>query len=248
MPPLTVRDVHVSYGKVRALQGVSLSVDERQIVAIVGANGAGKSTILKAVMGLVPITAGEVRFGERRLDRLAPPEIVRAGVSLCPEGRRLFPDMTVQENLHMGGYQRDRRGAAATLEEVYRYFPLLAERRTQVAGSLSGGQQQMLALGRVLLHEPEILLIDGALMSAPRLLLLDEPSLGLAPLVVREIATIVRNIHARGVSVILVEQNARMALRLSDHAYVMETGRITIHGTGRELLDDPQVQRSYLGV
>jgi branched-chain amino acid transport system ATP-binding protein len=235
MPALTVRDVHVSYDKVRALRGVSLSVDERQIVSIVGANGAGKSTILKAVMGLVPITEGEVHFGERRLDRLSPPGIVRAGVSICPEGRRLFPEMTLEENLRMGGYQRDRRRVAAALDEVYGYFPLLAERRRDLAGSLSGGQQQMLAIGR-------------ALMSDPRLLLLDEPSLGLAPLVVRDIATIVRNIHARGVSVVLVEQNARMALRLSDHAYVMETGRITLSGTGRALLDDPEVQRSYLGL
>jgi branched-chain amino acid transport system ATP-binding protein len=235
MPALTVRDVHASYGKVRALRGVTLSVPERAIVSIVGSNGAGKSTILKAVMGIVPITGGEVHFADRRLDRLSPPHIVRAGVSLCPEGRRLFPEMTVEENLRMGGYQRSRGEVAAALEEVYGYFAVLAERRHQVAGSLSGGQQQMAAIGR-------------ALMSRPTLLLLDEPSLGLAPLVVREIATIVRTIHARGVSVILVEQNARMALRLSDHAYVMETGRITLHGTGQELLDDPQVQRSYLGV
>jgi branched-chain amino acid transport system ATP-binding protein len=227
--------VHVSYGKVRALRGVTLSVDEREIVAIVGANGAGKSTILKAVMGLIPITAGTVEFGGQRLDHLSPPGIVSAGVSICPEGRRLFPDMTVEENLRMGGYQRERSHVAAALLEVYGYFPVLSERRGQVAGSLSGGQQQMLAIGR-------------ALMSGPKLLLLDEPSLGLAPLVVREIATIVRNIHARGVSVILVEQNARMALKLSDHAYVMETGRVTLHGTGQQLLDDPLVQRSYLGL
>jgi branched-chain amino acid transport system ATP-binding protein len=235
MPPLKVHDVQVSYGKVRALRGVTLSVDEREIVSIVGSNGAGKSTILKAVMGLVPLTAGTVEFGDRRLDQLSPPRIVSAGVSLCPEGRRLFPEMTVEENLRMGGYQRDRRHVARALPEVYAYFPVLAERRGQLAGSLSGGQQQMLAIGR-------------ALMSDPKLLLLDEPSLGLAPLVVREIATIVRNIHARGVSVILVEQNARMALKLSGHAYVMETGRVTLHGTGQQLLDDPLVQRSYLGV
>ena len=235
MPPLKVHDVHVSYGKVRALRGVTLSVEEREIVSIVGANGAGKSTILKAVMGLIPITTGTVEFGGQRLDHLSPPGIVSAGVSICPEGRRLFPDMTVEENLRMGGYQRDRRHVTSALVEVYAYFPVLSERRSQVAGSLSGGQQQMLAIGR-------------ALMSSPKLLLLDEPSLGLAPLVVREIATIVRNIHARGVSVILVEQNARMALKLSNHAYVMETGRITLHGTGQQLLDNPLVQRSYLGL
>ena len=235
MSALTVVDVHVSYGKVRALRGVTLSVAERQIVSIVGSNGAGKSTILKTVMGLLPVASGEVRFGEQRLDRLSPPEIVRAGVSICPEGRRLFPEMTVEENLRMGGYQRDRSRVAAGIDEAYAYFPVLAERRGSLAGSLSGGQQQMLAIGR-------------ALMSGPRLLLLDEPSLGLAPLVVREIARIIQSIHARGVSVVLVEQNARMALRLSDHAYVLETGRIALQGTGQALLDDPQVQRSYLGL
>jgi len=235
MPALTVHDVHVSYGKVRALRGVTLSVGERQIVSIVGSNGAGKSTILKTVMGLLPITSGEIRWGDQRLDRLSPPEIVRAGVSICPEGRRLFPEMTVQENLRMGAYQRDRARVAAGLEEAYAYFPVLAERRGSPAGSLSGGQQQMLAIGR-------------AIMSGPRLLLLDEPSLGLAPLVVRDIARIVQSIHGGGVSVVLVEQNARMALRLSDRAYVLETGRVTLEGTGRALLDDPQVQRSYLGL
>ncbi len=235
MPRLEVRDLHVGYGKVRAVQGVSLVVEEGQIVSIVGPNGAGKTTVLKSIMGLLPLTAGEVHFGDRRLDRTRPPGIVRAGVALCPEGRRLFPDMTVEENLRMGAYQRAAREAAARLAEVYDYFSILAERTHQLAGSLSGGQQQMVAIGR-------------ALMSSPRLLLLDEPSLGLAPLVVRDIAAIIRGIHARGVSVVLVEQNARMALRLSDRAYVMETGRITLAGTGRELLDNAQVQRSYLGL
>ena len=235
MPRLEVRDLHVSYGKVRALQGVTLSVEERQIVSIVGANGAGKSTVLKAIMGLVPVASGEMRFGDRRLDRMSPPGIVGAGVAICPEGRRLFPEMTVQENLMIGAYQRDSRRAALVLGEVYGYFPILTERKRQLAGSLSGGQQQMVAIGR-------------ALMSGPQLLLLDEPSLGLAPLVVRDIASIVQRIHARGVSVILVEQNARMALRLSDRAYVMETGRVTLSGTGQELLNNTQVQRSYLGL
>ncbi len=235
MPRLEVRDLHVSYGKVRALQGVTLSVEERQIVSIVGANGAGKSTVLKAIMGLVPAASGELSFGDRRLDRMSAPGIVRAGVAICPEGRRLFPEMTVEENLLMGAYQRDSRQAAETLAEVYGYFPILTERNRQLAGSLSGGQQQMVAIGR-------------ALMSGPQLLLLDEPSLGLAPLVVRDIASIIRRIHARGVSVILVEQNARMALRLSHRAYVMETGRVALSGTGEELLNNAQVQRSYLGL
>jgi branched-chain amino acid transport system ATP-binding protein len=232
---LEIRDVEVSYGKVRALRGVNLAVGERQIVSIVGANGAGKSTVLKAVMGLVPLTAGEVALGGQRLDRLAPPDIVRAGVAICPEGRRLFAEMTVEENLRMGAYQQRRAGVGTALEEAYEYFPVLSERRSQLAGSLSGGQQQMVAIAR-------------ALMANPRLLLLDEPSLGLAPLIVRDIASIIRKIHARGVAVVLVEQNARMALRLSDRAYVMETGRVMLAGTGRELLDDPQVQRSYLGL
>ena len=235
MPRLEVRDLHVSYGKVRALQGVTLTVEERQIVSIVGANGAGKSTVLKAIMGLVPVASGEMRFGDRRLDRMSPPGIVGAGVAICPEGRRLFPEMTVQENLMIGAYQRDSRRAALVLGEVYGYFPILTERKRQLAGSLSGGQQQMVAIGR-------------ALRSGPQLLLLDEPSLGLAPLVVRDIASIVQRIHARGVSVILVEQNARMALRLSDRAYVMETGRVTLSGTGQELLNNTQVQRFYLGL
>ncbi|MBI2527169.1 MAG: ABC transporter ATP-binding protein [Candidatus Rokubacteria bacterium] len=235
MPRLDVRDLHVSYGKVRALQGVTLSVEERQIVAIVGANGAGKSTVLKAIMGLVPAAAGELHFGDRRLDHMSSPGIVRAGVAICPEGRRLFPEMTVEENLLMGAYQRGSREAAAALAEVYGYFPILTERSRQLAGSLSGGQQQMVAIGR-------------ALMSGPQLLLLDEPSLGLAPLVVRDIASIIRRIHARGVSVVLVEQNARMALRLSHRAYVMETGRVALSGTGEELLNNAQVQRSYLGL
>src|SRR3990170_3440180 len=204
MPRLEVRDLHVSYGKVRALQGVTLTVEERQIVSIVGANGAGKSTVLKAIMGLVPVASGEMRFGDRRLDRMSPPGIVGAGVAICPEGRRLFPEMTVQENLMIGAYQRDSRRAALVLGEVYGYFPILTERKRQLAGSLSGGQQQMVAIGR-------------ALMSGPQLLL-------------------------------LVEQNARMALRLSDRAYVMETGRVTLSGTGQELLNNTQVQRFYLGL
>jgi branched-chain amino acid transport system ATP-binding protein len=235
MPSLEVRDVHVAYDKVRALQGVTLSVGAGQIVSIVGANGAGKSTVLKAIVGVVPIASGEVRFRDQRLDRLSPPSIVRAGVAICPEGRRLFPEMTVEENLLTGAYQRSRREAGETLREVYAHFPILSERRRQLAGTLSGGQQQMVAIGR-------------ALMARPALLLLDEPSLGLAPLMVREIAGIVRDIHARGVAVVLVEQNARMALRLSDRAYVMENGRVTLSGTGQELLDNAQVQRSYLGL
>ncbi|PWB64549.1 MAG: ABC transporter ATP-binding protein [Bradyrhizobiaceae bacterium] len=234
MSRLEVRDLHVAYGKVRALRGVSMSVDPRHIVSIVGANGAGKSTLLKSIMGLLPVGAGEIRFGDLRLDGASAPDVIRAGVAISPEGRRLFPDMDVEENLALGAYQRSRGEAARTLESVYEWFPVLAERRRQRAGSLSGGQQQMVAIGR-------------ALMSSPKLLLLDEPSLGLSPLIVRDIVRIIRRIQEKGISVVLVEQNARLALRMSDRAYVMQTGVITMSGTGAELLDDVEVQRAYLG-
>ena len=234
MPRLDVRDLHVSYGKVRALRGVSLSVGERQIVSIVGANGAGKSTLLKSIMGVLPLDGGEIRFDGARLDRASAPDIIRAGVAISPEGRRLFPDMEVQENLMLGAYQRGKGSAAQTLESVYEWFPVLAERRRQRAGSLSGGQQQMVAIGR-------------ALMSGPKLLLLDEPSLGLSPIVVRDIVRIIHRIHQEGISVVLVEQNARLALKMSDRAYVMQTGVVTLGGTGEELLNNGDVQRAYLG-
>ena len=235
MAKLEIRDLAVAYGKVQALKGVTLEVGEREIVAIVGSNGAGKSTLLKAVMGLLPISQGEIRLGDLRLDRSDPTVIIRAGVAISPEGRRLFPEMEVVENLMLGAYQCDRGQAARTLAAVYEWFPLLAERSRQIAGSLSGGEQQMVAIGR-------------ALMSSPRLLLLDEPSLGLSPLMMREIVRIIRRIHSEGISVVLVEQNARVALKLADRAYVMQTGLITLTGSGRELLDNPEVQRSYLGV
>lgn len=235
MSRLEVRDLEVSYGKVRALGGVSLKIEDRQIVSIVGSNGAGKSTLLKAIIGVVPIRAGEIEWNGMRLDRAGPPAIVRAGLAIVPEGRRLFPDMEVEENLLLGGYQRGTRESAQTLDFVYGLFPVLAERRRQRAGSLSGGQQQMVAIGR-------------ALMSKPKLLLLDEPSLGLSPVMLREIVRIIRSIHAEGLSVILVEQNARLALRMSHHAYVMRTGLITLSGTGDELLNNVEVQRTYLGM
>jgi len=235
MTTLEVRDVAVSYGKVRALRGISLTVNAGTIVSIVGANGAGKSTLLKAVMGLVPTVQGEIEFDGIRLDTATAPRIVRAGLSISPEGRRLFPYMEVRENLALGAYQRDRAHAAKTLEQVYEWFPVLKERSTQLAGSLSGGEQQMVAIGR-------------ALMSGPKLVLLDEPSLGLSPLMMREIARIIRRIHSEGISVMLVEQNARMALKLSDFAYVLQTGNVTLSGTGEELLNNVEVQHSYLGV
>jgi branched-chain amino acid transport system ATP-binding protein len=212
-----------------------MSVGERQIVSIVGANGAGKSTLLKSIMGVLPCGGGEIRFNGVRLDRASAPDIIRAGVAISPEGRRLFPEMEVQENLMIGAYQRDKSHAARTLERIYEWFPILAERRKQRAGSLSGGQQQMVAIGR-------------ALMSGPKLLLLDEPSLGLSPIIIQDIVRIVRLIHAEGISVVLVEQNARLALKMSDRAYVMQTGVVTLSGTGEELLNNGDVQRAYLGM
>lgn len=235
MPKLEIRDLAVTYGKVPALKGVTLDVDQQEIVAIIGANGAGKSTLLKSIMGLLPISSGEIRLGDLRLDRCSPTDIIRAGVAIAPEGRRLFPEMEVQENLMLGAYQRDKRQAAETMSAVYAWFPVLAERRKQLAGSLSGGEQQMVAIGR-------------ALMSGPKLLLLDEPSLGLSPLMMREILRIIRRVHSEGISVVLVEQNARVALKLCNRAYVMQTGLVTLTGTGGELLDNIEVQRSYLGM
>jgi branched-chain amino acid transport system ATP-binding protein len=234
MPRLEVRDLHVSYGKVRALRGVSLSIDERQIVSIVGANGAGKSTLLKSIIGVLRPDSGEIRFDGVRLEKASATEAVRAGVAISPEARRLFPDMEVQENLMLGAYQRGKTEAAQTLASVYEWFPVLAERRKQRAGSLSGGQQQMVAIGR-------------ALMSKPKLLLLDEPSLGLSPLIVRDIVRIIHRIHEEGISVVLVEQNARLALKMSHRAYVLQTGVVTLSGTGEELLNNGDVQRAYLG-
>ncbi len=233
MTRLEVRNISVSYGAVCALRGLTMAVGGGEIVALVGANGAGKSTLLKSIIGLTKVNAGEIMFDGQRLDRMAPPGIVQAGIAISPEGRRLFSGMLVQENLLLGAYQAGRQ-AAQTLEEVYAYLPLLRERRGQMAGSLSGGQQQMVAIGR-------------ALMARPKLLLLDEPSLGLAPMMVREIVRIIRAIHGIGVSVLLVEQNARMALKLCGRAYVMQTGQVVLSGTGDALLNNPDVQRSYLG-
>ena len=227
--------VHAHYHKVAALKGISLKVDAGDIVALIGANGAGKSTVLRAISGLTPPSAGAIWFDGQRIDGLAPDRIVRLGIAQVPEGRRVFPDLTVLENLHTGAYLR-RDGAAIRrdLGEVFGHFPRLAERRGQMAKTLSGGEQQMLAIGR-------------ALMSAPRLLLLDEPSLGLSPMMVQEIAKIVVEINARGVPVILVEQNAELALRLARYGYVLETGRIALEGEAAFLHAHAHVRRAYLG-
>jgi ABC-type branched-subunit amino acid transport system ATPase component len=240
-PLLTVEDVHVSYGGVRALHGVSLTVPEGEIVAVLGNNGAGKSTLLRTISGTLPLQGGTVDRGAislsgRRLTGLDPADVVRAGVVQVPEGRRVFADLTVEENLRAGGLARKGRAARAEARtRVYELFPRLQERRTQRAGLLSGGEQQMLAIGR-------------ALMSEPRLLLLDEPSLGLAPQLVEQIAEIVVTINGQGVSVVLVEQNAAMALGIAQHAYVLEVGQVTLSGTVAELTSSDQVRERYLGI
>jgi branched-chain amino acid transport system ATP-binding protein len=232
---LSVDDLHVSYGKVEAVSGVSLQMQAGEIVTVIGPNGAGKTTLLAALMGLQPAT-GEIRYEGRDFSDLLTEERVRAGVCLVPERRELFTEMTVEDNLILGAYirWRDRTAVERDLAEVYARFPRLSERRTQSAGTLSGGERQMLALGR-------------ALMTKPRLLLLDEPSLGLAPLIVREIFRIVTALRQLGVSILLVEQNARAALETADFGYVLETGSIVHSGKAGDLIHDPKVVASYLG-
>jgi len=234
-PLLSVEGIETFYGGIQALKGVSLAVPEGSIVTLLGANGAGKSTTLKSISGLVPPARGTVTFSGRRIDGLPSEKIVRLGISHVPEGRELFPELTVLENLKMGAYTRtDRRAVGRGLERVQAHFPILAERRLQLAGTLSGGEQQMLAIGR-------------ALMAEPRLMLLDEPSLGLAPMLVEEIFRIIREIHDRGTTVLLVEQNANKALSIADYGYVLETGTVSLAGDSRQLLRDDHIRRSYLG-
>ena len=232
---LTVNDLHVSYGKVEAVTGVSLEMQAGQIVTVIGPNGAGKSTLLAALMGLLP-SKGENRYQQLDISALSTEERVRRGICLVPERRELFTEMTVKDNLILGAYTRwrDRAAVQRDLQDVCARFPRLAERSHQLAGTLSGGERQMLALGR-------------ALMAKPRLLLLDEPSLGLAPLIVREIFRIVTGLRELGVSILLVEQNARAALETADHAYVLETGSIVLSGKASDLIHDPRVIASYLG-
>jgi len=230
-----VDHLKVFYERVAALKGISLNMASGSIVTLIGANGAGKSTALRAISGLIHIAGGEIRFQQQKINGLSPQEIVRLGIAHVPEGRRVFPYMTVWENLLMGAFRRqDRLGIQTDLEKVFAHFPVLKERRNQSAGSLSGGEQQMLAIGR-------------ALMSNPQLLLLDEPSLGLAPLMVREVGRIIQDINQQKVGIILVEQNAQMALRLAQKGYVLERGSIIMEGNASALINNEHVKKAYLG-
>lgn len=232
---LEIRDLCVSYGGIRALKGVSLSVDEGQIVTLIGANGAGKSTTLRAISGLQKVQSGSILYGGEELTSLPAKEIVRRGIIHVPEGRRVFPDMTVAENLKIGAFLRtDKAAIAQDMDYVYSLFPRLKERSWQLAGTLSGGEQQMLAVGR-------------ALMSRPKVLMMDEPSLGLAPLIVKDIFSIIRRVNQDGITVLLIEQNANAALRIADYGYVLETGTIALSGTGEDLLKNESVREAYLG-
>ena len=231
---LKVDGIHVYYGSIHAVKGVSFEVGEGEIVTLIGANGAGKSTVLNTVSGLLHPRTGSVCFMDQDLRGVPPHKVVERGLAQVPEGRRIFLQMTVEENLEMGAYTQPKSSVAPGVADVYKRFPRLEERRSQVAGTLSGGEQQMLAMGR-------------ALMSRPKLLMLDEPSMGLAPLLVEQIFEIIRELHAAGTTILLVEQNAQAALSVADRAYVLETGRVSLSGTGAELLNDDAVKKAYLG-
>lgn len=232
---LKVRDLHVYYGGIHALDGISIDVPAGKIVTLVGANGAGKSTTLRTIAGLVKPRSGSIEFEGKSILGLKAHKIVQLGISMAPEGRRVFPNLTVLENLKLGAYSRtDVRGVAEDLERVFELFPRLKERRAQLAGLLSGGEQQMLAVGR-------------ALMSRPRLLMMDEPSLGLAPVLVQEIFRVIQEIREQGNTILLIEQNAHAALSVADYGYVLESGRIVLEGPGKELLSNDDVRKAYLG-
>jgi len=231
---LELEGVHAGYGRIDALRGVSLAVGQGELVCLIGANGAGKTSTLKTISGLLRARAGRIVFDGAELHRLSPSEILRRGIAHCPEGRRVFPLLTVEENLRMGAYVRRDATVATDLDAVMTHFPILRERRRQMAGTLSGGEQQMLAMGR-------------ALMSRPRLLLLDEPSLGIAPLLVRDIFKTIVEINRRGTTVLLVEQNAHMALGIAQRGYVLETGRVVLEDTAANLAANDEVRAAYLG-
>jgi len=230
-----MKDARVTYGKAEALRGASIEAEEGEIVTLIGSNGAGKTTTLRAICGLKALHSGEIWFRDRKINGMLPHDIVKMGIAHVPEGRRVFSTMTVRENLELGAYLRkDKQKMAEDLENIYRSFAVLKEREKQTAGSLSGGEQQMLVIGR-------------ALMAGPSLLLLDEPSLGLSPLLVREVARIIRNINRGGVSIILIEQNARMAFKLAQRAYILEVGNIILQGDAKDLANDERVKKAYLG-
>lgn len=232
---LSIESITVHYRKVAAVHDVSINVEQGQIVTLIGNNGAGKTTTLRTISGLKHPTSGEIRFEDRRIDKLSPDQINQLGIAHVPEGRRVFPQMTVMENLEMGGYLRkDKVGFRHDLDTVFSHFPKLKERRGQYAGTMSGGEQQMLAMGR-------------ALMSGPKLILMDEPSLGLSPVMCQEIARIIQEIHQQQKTIVLVEQNARLALLLAQYAYVIETGAVTLSGPAAELRENDEIKKSYLG-
>jgi branched-chain amino acid transport system ATP-binding protein len=232
---LKVQDLKVAYGGINAVKGIDLHVNQGELVALIGANGAGKSSSLKAIAGLLTPASGEIEFNLQASNRLPAYELARLGLGLVPEGRGVFKRMTILENLQMGAFlKKDAKATNHQLEKVFSYFPRLKERLSQLAGTLSGGEQQMVAMGR-------------AMMAEPKLLLLDEPSMGLSPIMVETIFDVVRNLSANGMTILLVEQNARLALQMADRAYVMESGLITLTGPGKELLQDPRVRTAYLG-
>ena len=233
-PILKVEDINVYYGSIHAVKGVSFEVNEGEIVTLIGANGAGKSTTLNTISGLLHSKTGSITFMDEHLSKIPCHKIVSKGLAMVPEGRRIFLQMTVQENLEMGAFTQGKAGIDADLDHVFSLFPRLEERRRQVAGTLSGGEQQMLAMGR-------------ALMSPPKLLMLDEPSMGLAPILVEQIFDIIKELHKAGTTILLVEQNAQAALSVADRGYVLETGRIVTSGTGHELLESPAIKKAYLG-
>lgn len=231
---LSVKDINVYYGAIHAIKGISFDVNEGEIVTLIGANGAGKSTTLNTISGLLRSKTGEINFQGSSISKTSPNKIVEKGLVMIPEGRRIFLGLTVEENLEMGAYTRPRSELKSSMEEVYDLFPRLKERRTQIGGTLSGGEQQMLAMGR-------------ALMAKPKLIMLDEPSMGLAPLLVDLIFEIIADLHKAGSTILLVEQNAQAALSIADRAYVLETGKIVKTGQGSELINDPSIKKAYLG-
>lgn len=231
---LEVKDLKVAYGKILAVKKISFSVDEGQVVTLIGTNGAGKTTTLRTISGLIRPASGEILFQGKRIDEVPAHEIVVLGVAHCPEGRRIFPQMTVEENLLLGAFTRNDSEIKSDLDGAYDLFPILAERRSQAAGTFSGGEQQMLAMGR-------------AMMSRPKLLMLDEPSMGLSPLMMKKIMQTVKTLQSQGTTILLVEQNAQAALSLADHGYVLEVGKIVLQGTGKELMVNDAVRKAYLG-